>query len=79
MISTALPYRYFGTHRQCFAAFRFTWLAHSAMVGNVKIALPEKIAFMLHRHVDVPCSLLLHNLTLDGKLCLRDDKNAAFV
>ena len=22
--------------------------------------------------------LMLHNLTLDGKLCLRDDKNAAF-
>ena len=22
---------------------------------------------------------LLHNQTLDGKLCLRDDKNAAFV
>ena len=22
---------------------------------------------------------LLHNLTLDDKLCLRDDKNAAFV
>ena len=21
---------------------------------------------------------LLHNLTLDGKLCLRDDKNGAF-
>ena len=22
---------------------------------------------------------LLHNLKIDGKLCLRDDKNAAFV
>ena len=33
---------------------------------------------MLHRHVHVPGSLLLHNLTLDGKLCHRDDKNAAF-
>ena len=27
--STALPSRYFGTHRQCFAAFRLTWLAYS--------------------------------------------------
>ncbi len=29
MISTALPSRYFGTHRQCFAAFRLTLLAYS--------------------------------------------------
>ena len=29
MNSTALPSRYFGTHRQCFAAFRLTWLAYS--------------------------------------------------
>ena len=26
---TALPSRYFVTHRQCFAAFRLTWLAYS--------------------------------------------------
>ena len=30
-------------------------------------------------HVDFRAVWLLHNLTLDGKLCLRDDKNAAFV
>ena len=29
MNSTALPSRYFDTHRQCFAAFRLTWLAYS--------------------------------------------------
>ena len=46
------------------------------MAGNLKIALSEKIALLLHRHVDVPCSLVV---TLDGKLCVRDDKNAAFV
>ena len=29
------------------------------MVGNVKIALSEKIELLLHRHVDVPCSLVV--------------------
>ena len=29
--------------------------------------------------VDVPYSLVLRNLTLDVKVCLRNDKNAAFV
>ena len=53
------PSRYFGTHRQCFAAFRLTWLAYSYTVGNVKIALSEKIALLVHRHVDVPCSLVV--------------------
>ena len=53
---------------------------HTAMAGNFKIAHSEKIALLLHRHVDVPCSLVVtYNLSLDGKLCLRDDKNAAFV
>ena len=47
-------------------------------VGNVKIALSENIALLLHPPGDVPCSLVV-TLTLDGKLCLRDDKNAAFV
>ena len=37
----------------------------------MKIALPENIALLLHPHVDVPWSLVV---TLDGKLCLRDDK-----
>ena len=33
----------------------------------MEIALPENIALLLHPHVDVPWSL-------DGKLCIRDDK-----
>ena len=40
----------------------------------MKIALPENIALLLHPYVDVPWSWSLRNLTLDGKLCLRDDK-----
>ena len=28
-------------------------------VGNVKISLSENIALLLHRHVDVPCSLIV--------------------
>ena len=43
----------------------------------MKIALPENIALFLHPHVDVPWSLVLCNLTLDGKLCLRDDKKCS--
>ena len=58
MNSTALPSRYFGTHRQRFAAARLTWLGY-APVGNVKIALSENIALLLGRHVDVPCSLVV--------------------
>ena len=29
------------------------------MAGNVKIALPEKIALLLHPHIDVPWSLVV--------------------
>ena len=46
-----------------------------AKVGNVKIVLSEKIVLLLHPHVDV---WLLRNLSLDGQLCVRDSKNAAF-
>ena len=44
------------------------------MAGNMKIALPEKIALLLHPHVDVRGVWLLRNLTLDDKLCLRYEK-----
>ena len=37
------------------------------------------MALLLQRHVDFRAVWFLHNLTLDGKLCLRDAKNAAFV
>ena len=49
-----------------------------AMVGNVKIVISEKIVLLLHPNVDVPTVRLLRNLSLDGQLCLRDSKNAAF-
>ena len=50
-----------------------------ATVGNVKIVISEKIVLLLHPHVDVPTVWLLCNLSLDGQLCLRDSKNAAFL
>ena len=40
----------------------------------MKIALRENIALLLHPHVNVPWSLVVTNITLDGKLCLRHDK-----
>ena len=50
------------------------------MAGNVKIASFEKIALLLHPHSrrSVPFGCYVY-LTLDGKLCLRDYKTAAFV
>ena len=50
-----------------------------ATVGNVKIVLSEKIALLLHPHVDVRTVWLLHNLSLDGQLCLRDSNNAVLL
>ena len=134
MNSTALPSHYFGTHRQCSAAFRLTWLAysdgshlvtlcrrvasdswrqpwqllsiplylwissHGADGGSARIphecvhpslyrssspsrsihspehhvifhpsCSHEKIALLLHRHVDFRAVWLLHNLTLHGQ------------
>ena len=32
---------------------------HTPAVGNVKLALPENIALLLHPHVDVPWSLVV--------------------
>ena len=32
---------------------------NTTAVGNVKIALPENIALLLHPHVDVPWSLVV--------------------
>ena len=51
-----------------------------ATVGNVKMVLSENIVLglLLHPHVDVPTVWLLPNLSLDGQLCPRDSKNAAF-
>ena len=75
MISTGLPYLQFSMNCQGFSPARLTWPGqHTTTVGNVKIAQPENIALLLHPHV-----WSLRNLTFEGKLCLRDDKNAAFV
>ena len=32
---------------------------NTSTVGNVKIALSEKIAILLHPHVDIPFSLIV--------------------
>ena len=50
---------------------------HTTPVGNVKIVISQKIVLFLHPHVDVPYSLVV--TSLDGELCLRDVKNAAFL
>ena len=50
-----------------------------ATVGYVKIVTSQKIVLLLHPHVDVPTVWMLRNLSLDGQLCLRDSKNAAFL
>ena len=48
-------------------------------VGHLKIALSEQISLLLHPHVPTFREVwLLHNLTLNGKLCLMMTKNAAF-
>ena len=59
-------------------AARLTWPAYDDVM---KIALPGNIALVLHPHVQMfRGGSLLCNLTLDGKLCLRDAKmSTAFV
>ena len=61
MNSTVLPHCYFGTQRQGFAAAILMWPVYGdgTTVGNVKIALSEKVALVLHPHVDVPYSLVV--------------------
>ena len=82
MISTGLPYLQFSMNSQRLFPGEINMASiYTTTVGNVKIALPENIALLLHPHVDVLFRgvLSLRNLTLDGKLYLRDDKIAAFV
>ena len=60
MISTGLPYLQLNMNSQGFSPARLTWPANVMMaVGNVKIALPENVALLLHPHVDVPWSLVV--------------------
>ena len=48
-------------------------------VENVKIARSER-SYYCYIHMPMFCIVwLLRNLSLGGKLCLRDDKNTAFV
>ena len=56
MNSTVLAALQFGLNCQGFAVARLQWPAY---VDGRKIALSEKIALLLHRHVDVPCSLVV--------------------
>ena len=71
------PSRYFGMNRQCFAAARLTWPAYGD--GRKHENSSENIASLLHPQWTFRAVWLLRNLTLDGTLCLRNDKNAAFV
>ena len=51
---------------------------HTSTVGNVKIARSER-SYYCYIHIPTfHIVWLLRNLSLCGKLCLRDDKNTAF-
>ena len=58
MNSTVLPSRYFGRHPNALPR-PIDSGRHTLTVGNVKIALSEKIALLLHPHVDIPFSLVV--------------------
>ena len=58
MNSTVLPSLQFGINYQGFAAARLAWPVY-VDDGKLEYGLSEKIALLLHRHVDVPCSLVL--------------------
>ena len=57
---------------------RLTWLAYvdSRKLENSCLKISHYCCINIQTFRAV---WLLHNLTLDGKLCLCDDKNAAFV
>ena len=58
-------------HHQGFCATRL----HTSTVGNVKIARSER-SYYCYIHIPTfHVVWLLRNLSLRGKLCLRDDKN----
>ena len=48
-------------------------------IGNVKIARSERSYYCYNHMPTFRIVWLLRNLSLGGKLCLRDDKNTAFV
>ena len=51
----------------------------TSTVGYLKIARSERSYYCYIHMPTFRIVLLLRNLSLDGKLCLRDDKNTAFV
>ncbi len=62
-------------HHQGFCAARL----HMSTIENVKIARSER-SYYCYIHMPMfHIVWLLRNLSLGGKLCLRDDKNTAFV
>ena len=62
-------------HHQGFCAARL----HKSTVGNVKIARSERSYYCYIHMPTFRIVWLLRNLSLGGKLCLRDEKNTAFV
>ena len=78
MNSTVLPSFQFGMNCQCFFAARLTWPTYvdGRKLENSYLKRSHYCCIDMYTFRAV---WLLHNLTLDGKLCLRDDKNVAFV
>ena len=59
--------------------FRSITKASAWTVGNVKIARSVRSYYCYIHMTTFHIVWLLRNLSLGGKLCLRDDKNTAFV
>ena len=79
MISTGLPYLEFSMDSQGFSPARFTWPAYDGGRKRENSSAWKHriiVASTCRRSVEFGP---LCNLTLDAKVCLRDDKNAAFV
>ena len=67
MNSTVLSSRYFGGTANALPRPIDSGRRHTSTVGNVKIALSEKIALLLHPHVDIPFSLVVK---VNDRVCL---------
>ncbi len=52
---------------------------HASTVGNLKIARSERSYYCYIHMPTFRIVLVLNNLSLGGKLCLRDGKNTAFI
>ena len=60
-------------HHQCFCAARL----HTSTVGNLKIARSERSYFCYIHILTLRIVVLLRNLSLGGKLCLRNHTTRA--